>query len=69
MPPASATAQSPAADKQSKAESQQRWLQKPENRDYFRGAEHIAAGEALASGSPRLLAQEQTAGKLRYKIP
>lgn len=31
----------PACRKQSKAESQRRWLQKDENRDYFRGAEHV----------------------------
>jgi hypothetical protein len=31
----------PACRKQSKADSQRRWLQKPENRDYFRGAEHV----------------------------
>jgi len=31
----------PACRKHSKADSQRRWLQKPENRDYFRGAEHV----------------------------
>jgi len=31
----------PACRKASKADSQQRWLQKPENRDYFRGPEHV----------------------------
>lgn len=31
----------PACRKHSKADSQLRWLQKPENRDYFRGAEHL----------------------------
>jgi hypothetical protein len=31
----------PACRKHSKAESQKRWLQKEENRDYFRGAEHV----------------------------
>jgi hypothetical protein len=31
----------PACRKHSKADSRRRWLQKPENRDYFRGAEHV----------------------------
>ena len=31
----------PACRKHSKAESQRRWLQKPENRDYFRAPEHV----------------------------
>ena len=31
----------PPCRKQSKTESQSRWLQKRENRDYFRGAEHV----------------------------
>lgn len=31
----------PGCRKQSKADSQRRWLQKPENRDYFSGAEHV----------------------------
>jgi len=31
----------PACRKQSKLDSQRRWLQKPENRDYFRGPEHV----------------------------
>jgi hypothetical protein len=31
-----------ACRKASKADSQHRWLQKPENRDYFRGPEHVA---------------------------
>jgi hypothetical protein len=31
----------PACRKHSKDESQSRWLQKPENRDYFRGPEHV----------------------------
>ena len=31
----------PGCRKQSKVDSQLRWLQKAENRDYFRGAEHV----------------------------
>ena len=31
----------PACRKHSKTESQRRWLQKPENRDYFRAPEHV----------------------------
>jgi len=31
----------PACRKHSKADSQRRWLQKPENRDYFRGQVHV----------------------------
>ena len=32
----------PACRKASKADSQHRWLQKPENRGYFRGPDHVA---------------------------
>jgi hypothetical protein len=31
----------PECRKASKVDSQRRWLQKPENRDYFRGPEHV----------------------------
>jgi hypothetical protein len=42
----------PGCRKQSKAESQQRWLQKPENRDYFRGAEHIERVKRWRAANP-----------------
>ena len=38
----------PDCRKASKADSQKRWLDKPGNRDYFRGSEHVPAGSALA---------------------
>ena len=42
----------PGCRKQSKAESQQRWLQKPENRDYFRGPEHIERVKRWRAANP-----------------
>ena len=51
--------QAPACRAASKAASQRRWLDKPENRDYFRGAEHVQRVRAwrekhpgYASGAP-----------------
>ena len=42
----------PGCRKQSKAESQQRWLQKPENRDYFHGPEHIERVKRWRAANP-----------------
>jgi hypothetical protein len=42
----------PACQKQSKAESQRRWSQKEENRDYFRGAEHVLRVQRWRSAHP-----------------
>jgi hypothetical protein len=42
----------PACQKQSKAESQRRWLQKEENRDYFRGADHVLRVQRWRSAHP-----------------
>ena len=42
----------PACRKQSKADSQRRWLQKPENRDYFRGAEHVQRVQRWRAAHP-----------------
>lgn len=36
----------------SKAASQRRWLAKPENRDYFRGAEQVARVQRWRAGHP-----------------
>ena len=36
----------------SKADSQRRWLQKPENRDYFRGAEHAQRVQRWRAANP-----------------
>lgn len=44
--------QAPACRAASKAASQQRWLTKPENRDYFRGAEHVQRVRAWREGHP-----------------
>ena len=41
-----------ACRKASKAASQARWLAKPQNRNYFRGPEHVAPGTGLAGGQP-----------------
>ena len=42
----------PACRKHSKAESQRRWLQKEENRDYFRGADHVLRVQRWRSAHP-----------------
>ena len=42
----------PACRKQSKADSQRRWLQKPENRDYFRGPEHVLRVQRWRAANP-----------------
>ena len=42
----------PGCRKQSKVDSQQRWLQKPENRDYFRGAEHLDRVKRWRAANP-----------------
>ena len=42
----------PGCRKQSKADSQLRWLQKPENRDYFRGAEHVLRVQRWRAAHP-----------------
>ena len=42
----------PGCRKQSKADSQRRWLQKPENRNYFRGAEHVQRVQRWRAAHP-----------------
>jgi hypothetical protein len=42
----------PACRSASKAASQRRWLDKPENRDYFRGPEHVARVRAWREAHP-----------------
>jgi len=42
----------PACRKASKAASQRAWLAKPENRDYFRGPEHVARVQSWRAGHP-----------------
>jgi hypothetical protein len=42
----------PDCRKHSKADSQRRWLQKPENRDYFRGAEHVQRVQRWRAAHP-----------------
>lgn len=42
----------PACRTHSKAESQSRWLQKPENRDYFRGPEHVLRVQRWRKANP-----------------
>lgn len=42
----------PACRKQSKVDSQRRWLQKPENRDYFRGTEHVQRVQRWRAANP-----------------
>jgi len=42
----------PGCRKHSKADSQRRWLQKPENRDYFRGSEHVLRVQRWRAAHP-----------------
>jgi hypothetical protein len=42
----------PGCRQASKAESQRRWLQKEENRDYFRGAEHVLRVQRWRAANP-----------------
>lgn len=42
----------PACRAASKKASQQRWLQKPENQDYFRGPQHVARVQAWRAAHP-----------------
>ena len=42
----------PDCRRASKAESQRRWLAKPQNRDYFRGAEHVERVRAWRAAHP-----------------
>ncbi len=42
----------PACRRASKAASQRRWLNKPENRDYFRGAENVRRVQAWRQAHP-----------------
>ena len=42
----------PPCREASKKASQQRWLQKPENRDYFRGRQHVSRVRAWREAHP-----------------
>ena len=42
----------PACRKASKASSQRRWLQKPENQDYFRGPDNVARVQRWRKANP-----------------
>jgi hypothetical protein len=44
--------QKPDCRKASKADSQKRWLQKPENRDYFRGPENVQRVQRWREANP-----------------
>ena len=46
----------------SKADSQRRWLEKPENLDYFKGLRACPARQAVAPGAPGLLAPQDPRG-------
>ena len=43
----------PACRKASKSASQRRWLRKPENRDYFRGPEHVQRAQEWRRAHPK----------------
>ncbi len=45
----------PECRKASKAASQRKWLAKPENRDYFRGAPNVQRVQGVAAPAPRVL--------------
>jgi hypothetical protein len=46
----------PQCRKASKTASQKRWLDKPENRDYFRGPQNVARVQSWRCDQPGLLA-------------
>ena len=57
--------------KASKAASQQRWLAKPQNRDYFRGPEQVARVQAWRQENPKRASKPKTAapsGKLSEPV-
>ena len=47
----------PECRRVAKAQSQRRWLSKPENKNYFRGPENTQRVRAWRECAPRLLAQ------------
>ena len=49
----------PACRKASKASSQKRWLQKPENRDYFRGPDNVERVQRWRKAHPGYWQQKQ----------
>jgi hypothetical protein len=58
-----------ACQKASKAFSQQRWLAKPENWDYWRGAENVMRVRAWREANPRYWKRmKKKHPTLRYKI-
>jgi hypothetical protein len=58
----------PACRKQSKAESQRRWLQRPDNQNYFCGPQTVNASKSGASAIPAIGAKRSLCPKNRYKI-
>jgi len=52
--------QAPACRAASKAASQRRWLDKPENRDYFRGAEHVQRVRVWREAHPGYARRERS---------
>ena len=50
----------PACKKAAKAASQHRWLMKPENRDYFKGPEHVQRVQLWRKKHPRYWRKAKT---------
>jgi hypothetical protein len=55
--------------KASKAASQRRWLQKPENQDYFSGPQNVKRVQLWREANPRYWRGKHKITKVRYKIP
>jgi hypothetical protein len=58
----------PGCRKASKADSQRRWLQKEENRDYFRGPEHVARVQRWRAAHPGYW-RKSKAGRVALQDP
>jgi len=52
----------------SKKASQERWLQKPENQDYFRGPQHVARVQAWRARHPDYGERRDKGGPLQETI-
>jgi hypothetical protein len=56
-----------ACGKESKAQSQRRWLQRPENQNYFRDRKTVSVSKIGAKPIPAMGAKRSLGPKYRYK--
>ena len=68
MPSAKNIAHTPECRKASKTASQKRWLQKPENQDYFCGPENVKRVQLWREDNPGYWRGKRKTTKMRYKI-